>query len=125
MFDPAKISYEELVKLFLEIHDPTQVNRQVPDVGEQYRSEIFYLNEEQKRIAEKVIKILKDKGYMVATKVTKASEFWKAEEYHQDYYDKTGGSPSCHIYTKRFLLIKCEKNFTGCNRSYFLECNHE
>jgi peptide methionine sulfoxide reductase msrA/msrB len=102
LFDPDIISYEELVKLFFEIHDPTQVNRQGPDIGEQYRSEIFYLNDEQKVIAEKCIRILKDKGYKIVTKVTKASKFWKAEEYHQDYYNKTGGSPYCHRYTKRF-----------------------
>lgn len=102
VFDPDIISYEELVKLFFEIHDPTQVNRQGPDIGEQYRSEIFYLNDEQKVIAEKWIRILKDKGYKIATKVTTGSTFWKAEEYHQDYYNKTGGSPYCHRYTKRF-----------------------
>jgi peptide methionine sulfoxide reductase msrA/msrB len=102
VFDPDIISYEELVKLFFEIHDPTQVNRQGPDVGEQYRSEIFYLNDEQKAVVEKLIGILENKGYKIATKVTKASTFWKAEDYHQDYYDKTGGSPYCHRYTKRF-----------------------
>jgi peptide methionine sulfoxide reductase msrA/msrB len=102
VFDPDIISYEELAKLFFEIHDPTQVNRQGPDVGEQYRSEVFYLNDEQKTIAEKLIRILKDKGYKIATKVTKASTFWKAEEYHQDYYNKIGGSPYCHVYIKRF-----------------------
>ncbi|MGQ9551617.1 MAG: bifunctional methionine sulfoxide reductase B/A protein [Candidatus Bathycorpusculaceae bacterium] len=102
LFDPDVISYEELVKLFFEIHDPTQVNRQGPDIGEQYRSEIFYLNNEQKVIAEKLIRILKDKGYKIATKITKASTFWEAEEYHQDYYDKTGRSPYCHQYTRRF-----------------------
>lgn len=102
VFDPDTISYEELAKLFFEIHDPTQVNRQGPDVGEQYRSEIFYLIDKQKAIAEKLIKILKDKGYKVATNVTKASKFWRAEKYHQDYYSKTGGSPYCHTHTARF-----------------------
>ncbi len=102
VYDPEVISYEELAKLFFEIHDPTQVNRQGPDIGEQYRSEIFYLNDEQKAIAEKLIKMLKDKGYKVATKVTKANTFWKAEDYHQDYYNKSGGMPYCHGYTKRF-----------------------
>ena len=102
VFDPDIISYEDLAKLFFEIHDPTQVNRQGLDRGEQYRSEVFYLNDEQKAIAEKLIRILKDKGYKIATKVTEASTFWKAEEHHQDYYNKTGGSPYCHRYTKRF-----------------------
>ncbi|UCH98749.1 MAG: bifunctional methionine sulfoxide reductase B/A protein [Candidatus Aminicenantes bacterium] len=102
IFDPAKISYEELVKLFFETHDPTQVNRQGPDIGEQYRSEIFYLDEQQKETAQKLIDILKTKGYNVATGLTKASDFWKAEDYHQDYYMKKKGTPYCHIYTKRF-----------------------
>lgn len=102
VYDPAVVSYEELAKLFFEIHDPTQVNRQGPDMGEQYRSEIFYLNDEQKAIAEKLIKNLKEKGYRIATKITKANTFWKAEDYHQDYYNKTGKTPYCHFYTKRF-----------------------
>jgi len=88
--------------LFFEIHDPTQVDRQGPDIGEQYRSEIFYLNEEQKTIAEKLIKTLEENGYYVATKVSKASTFWKAENYHQDYYQGKGSLPYCHGYTKRF-----------------------
>jgi len=102
VFDPAKTSYEELAKLYFETHDPSQVNRQGPDVGEQYRSEIFYLDEQQKETAEKLIKILQTKGYKVVTRLTKASEFWKAEDYHQDYYMKKNGSPYCHIYKKKF-----------------------
>ena len=101
-YDPTVTTYEDIAKLFFEIHDPTQVNRQGPDVGEQYRSEIFYLNDEQKKIAEKLIQELKAKGYRVATRLTKAGSFWKAEDYHQDYYRKTGGTPYCHRYTKRF-----------------------
>lgn len=102
VYDPSKVTYEELAKLFFETHDPTQVNRQGPDVGAQYRSEIFYLNEKQKETAEKLIKILEGKGLKVATKLTKASTFWPAEDYHQDYYEKKNGSPYCHLYTKRF-----------------------
>jgi len=102
IFDPSKISYEELAKLFFETHDPTQVNRQGPDIGEQYRSEIFYLDDQQKETAQKVIDILKSKGYKVATRLTKGSRFWKGEDYHQDYYQKKNGTPYCHIYTKRF-----------------------
>ena len=102
IFDPEKISYEDLAKYFFEIHDPTQVNRQGPDVGEQYRSEIFYLNEEQKKTAEKLIGILENKGLEVATRLTPAQPFYKAEKYHQDYYDNKGGVPYCHGYTKRF-----------------------
>jgi peptide methionine sulfoxide reductase msrA/msrB len=102
MYDPDKISYDNLLRLFLEIHDPTQIGGQGPDLGDQYRSEIFYLNEEQKKIAEKNIGILKEKGLKVATVVTKASEFYEAENYHQDYYFKNGKVPYCHAYTKRF-----------------------
>jgi peptide methionine sulfoxide reductase msrA/msrB len=102
IFDPSKVSYETLTRLFFEIHDPTQVNRQGPDIGDQYRSEIFYLNDEQKKIAENLIAILKSKGYKVATRVTKATTFWPAEDYHQDYYDHKGTLPYCHGYTKRF-----------------------
>jgi peptide methionine sulfoxide reductase msrA/msrB len=101
-FEPSKVSYEELAKLFFEIHDPTQVNRQGPDIGLQYRSEVFYLNDEQKKIAENLISILKSKGYNVATKVTKATTFWPAEDYHQDYYEHKGTLPYCHSYTKKF-----------------------
>ncbi len=101
-FDPEKVSYEELVKLFFEIHDFTQINRQGPDSGEQYRSVIFYINNEQKETAKKVTKILIDKDYEVATAIVEATKFWEAEEYHQDYYNKTGGDPYCHIYKKIF-----------------------
>jgi peptide methionine sulfoxide reductase msrA/msrB len=101
-FDPQKTSYEKLARLFFEIHDPTQVDRQGPDIGEQYRSEVFYMNDEQKEITEKLIQILNDKGYKVATKITKASKFWAAEDYHQDYYLDRGSLPYCHGYTKRF-----------------------
>ncbi|MCB2221746.1 MAG: bifunctional methionine sulfoxide reductase B/A protein [Bacteroidetes bacterium] len=101
-YDPAKTTYEELAKLFFEIHDPTQVNRQGPDIGEQYRSEVFYLNEEQKAIAEKLIAQLESKGYKIATKVTEATTFYPAENYHQDYYERKGSLPYCHGYTKRF-----------------------
>ncbi len=101
-YDPSVTSYEEVTRLFFEIHDPTQVDRQGSDVGSQYRSEIFYFNDRQKAIAERLIQEMISKGYKVVTKVTKATEFWKAEEYHQDYYAKTGNLPYCHQYTKRF-----------------------
>lgn len=102
LFKSGETTYEELAKLFFEIHDPTQVNRQGPDIGEQYRSEVFYLNEKQKEEAENLIGILKGKGLQVATKVTKAGIFWKAEDYHQQYYNNNGHKPYCHGYTKRF-----------------------
>jgi peptide methionine sulfoxide reductase msrA/msrB len=101
-FDPAQTSYEELAKLFFEIHDPTQVDRQGPDVGEQYRSVIFYTDEEQKATAESLIETLQSKGYQIATQLEPAGDFWEAEDYHQDYYEKKGSQPYCHVYTKRF-----------------------
>lgn len=102
IYDPAKTDYETLARLFFETHDPTQVNRQGPDVGTQYRSGIFYLNEEQKATAEKLIGLLEDKGLDVATEVTEATTFWPAENYHQQYYDQTGKQPYCHIYRPLF-----------------------
>jgi peptide methionine sulfoxide reductase msrA/msrB len=101
-FDPALVSYETLAKLFFEIHDPTELNRQGPDIGTQYRSSVFYTNEEQKKMAEKLIGELKAKGYKVVTTVEHAETFWEAEEYHQDYYERNGHQPYCHIYQKRF-----------------------
>lgn len=101
-FDPSKTDYETLTKLFFETHDPTQVNRQGPDIGDQYRTEIFYLNEEQQVIAEKLKQQLIDGGLKVATKVTKATTFWEGEDYHEHYYSNKGGTPYCHAYTKRF-----------------------
>jgi peptide methionine sulfoxide reductase msrA/msrB len=102
VFDPAITSYETLARLFFEIHDPTQVNRQGPDAGEQYRSEVFYISDAQRETTEKLIGILRSNGYKVATRVTPASDFWPAETYHQDYYGRKGGIPYCHGYTKRF-----------------------
>lgn len=101
-YDPEKTSYEEMAKLFFETHDPTQVDRQGPDHGYQYRSMVFYTNDDEKAVAEKLIKQLEDKGLDVATEVTKAEKFWPAEDYHQQYYDKKNGTPYCHAYTKRF-----------------------
>lgn len=101
-FDPEKTTYETLAKLFFEIHDPTQANGQGPDIGEQYLSVVFYANDAQKQTAEKLIQILKDKGYNVVTELRPASTFWPAEDYHQDYYAKKNGTPYCHAYKKRF-----------------------
>lgn len=101
-FDPSKTDFETLARLFFEIHDPTQMDRQGPDVGDQYRSAVFYVDDEQKQITEKLIGILKDKGYDVVTQVAMADHFWPAEEYHQDYYKNNGHQPYCHAYHKRF-----------------------
>ncbi|MFO7721617.1 MAG: bifunctional methionine sulfoxide reductase B/A protein [Bacteroidales bacterium] len=102
VFDPNVVSYRELAILFFEIHDFTQVNRQGPDIGEQYRSEIFYLDEKQKVIIGELMAVLTDKGYKVATRLTRASRFWDAEGYHQRYYERTGSKPYCHAYRKVF-----------------------
>ena len=90
-FDPTLISYEELLKVFFSIHDSTQLNRQGPDIGRQYRSAIFYYNDEQKMAAEKIVKELESThrlGKSIATEIVPASKFNKAEEYHQQYYEK-------------------------------------
>jgi methionine-S-sulfoxide reductase len=91
-----------LARLFFETHDFTQLNRQGPDVGRQYRSAVFYLNDEQKEIASKLMSILRKKGFDVKTELTKASKFWPAELYHQNYYKKNGKTPYCHIYRRIF-----------------------
>ncbi len=107
IYDPQKLSYEKLAQYFFEIHDPIQSNGQGPDIGSQYLSVIFYYDKNQKNTAEKLIKILeekynKDKSYTISTKILPVSIFWPAEIYHQDYYQKTGKSPYCHVYTKKF-----------------------
>lgn len=90
-FDPSKVSYKQLLELFWKIHDPTQVNRQGPDVGSQYRSVIFYQNANQKKSAEVSLKKeQKRHAKPIATKLVKASKFWPAEEYHQRYHEKHG-----------------------------------
>jgi peptide methionine sulfoxide reductase msrA/msrB len=102
IFDPKKLDEETLIKYFFEIHDFTQENGQGPDIGEQYKSAIFYTNDHQKKISEKLIQALK-KRYDVVTQLKKASDFWVAEDYHQQYYEKTGKTPYCHV---RFKLLK-------------------
>lgn len=101
-YDTTATSYEELVKLFFETHDFTQTNGQGPDIGPQYLSCIFYSSEEEKAIALKYIRLLESKGYRVATMLKPASEFWKAEDYHQQYYQHKGTTPYCHKYQKIF-----------------------
>lgn len=101
-FDPKQVSYESLCKLFFEIHDPAQTDGVGPDLGPQYRSCIFYRNEQQKETAERVIQILRDKGYEVNTLLLPEEPFYIGEAYHQRYYEKTGGDPYCHVRTKKF-----------------------
>ena len=102
VFDPGLTTFEEVAKLFFEIHDPTEWNHQGPDWGEQYRSAVFFRNESQKMITEKLIRELKEKGFQVVTEVKPATTFWIAENYHQEYYDHKGSTPYCHGYVKRF-----------------------
>jgi len=102
VYDPQKISYETIARNFFEIHDFTQTDGQGPDIGPQYLSVIFYSDSDEKRVAEKLINILERKGYKVATKVKKASTFYPAEAYHQDYYQRHAKVPYCHSYHKVF-----------------------
>jgi peptide methionine sulfoxide reductase msrA/msrB len=102
VFDPAVTSYDNLVKLFFEIHDFSQEDGQGPDIGEQYRSAVFYGNEDQKKTAEKVVDDLEKMGHRVATRVQPAKPFYKAEARHQDYYSRNGKTPYCHIRKKVF-----------------------
>ncbi len=92
-YDPAKVSYDELLKVFWEIHNPTTMNRQGPDIGTQYRSVIFSHNSEQKAAAEASKEMLQRNEHYknpIVTEITPASEFYKAEEYHQQYFEKHG-----------------------------------
>jgi len=101
-YDTKRVNYEELAKFFFEIHDPTQPNGQGPDIGEQYKSVLFCSNGEKMKIGEKLIKILKERGYNVVTKLLPVTKFYRAEGYNQDYYKKHKKKPYCHIYKKRF-----------------------
>jgi peptide-methionine (S)-S-oxide reductase len=99
IYDPAAVSYEDLLEIFWKIHDPTTLNRQGPDRGTQYRSVIFYHTPEQEAQARASINKLKQSGKYkreIVTAIEPASQFWKAEEYHQQYYEKTGRS-SCRF----------------------------
>ena len=99
-YDPAVVSYEELLEAFFEMHDPTQVNRQGPDVGDQYRSVIFFHTAEQQRAAERAKTELDASGRLtrpIATLIEPAPTFWRAEEYHQRYIEKRGGHGGCAV----------------------------
>lgn len=96
-FDTKKVSYETLVKHFFRMHDPTQLNRQGPDVGENYRSAIFYVTDEQKEVAEKVLAETQAKlKEAIVTEITPAGPFYEAEAYHQKYTERTGRG-MCHV----------------------------
>jgi methionine-S-sulfoxide reductase len=104
VFDPGVVSYEQLLEVFWAMHDPTQVDRQGPDVGDQYRSAIFVHSDEQRAIAE-ASKAGAQERYdrPIATQIVPAGTFWTAEEYHQRYYDKNGHEPYCHVVPWRTL----------------------
>ncbi len=97
-FDPQKVSYEILVRQFFRMHDPTQMNRQGPDIGDQYRTAIFYQDDKQKNAAQKAIDELNKNKFdgKIVTTLELANQFWPAEDYHQKYTEKTGRG-ACHI----------------------------
>jgi len=97
-FDPSVISFKDILRVFFSVHDPTTMNRQGADVGTQYRSAIFYHNDEQKRAAEEVIKEITDEGVYdapIVTEVTAFAKFWPAEDYHQEYFANNPNVPYC------------------------------
>jgi peptide-methionine (S)-S-oxide reductase len=99
-YDPSRVSYEQLLDLFWEMHDPTTLNRQGPDVGSQYRSAIFFYDEEQRAAAEASKSRLAQAGKFkrpIVTEIVPATEFYRAEEYHQRYYERTGIEPHCGL----------------------------
>ncbi|MNK30307.1 Peptide methionine sulfoxide reductase MsrA [compost metagenome] len=107
-YDPSKIKYDELLQVFWKSHDPTTLNRQGADIGTQYRSVIFYHNDEQRKTAENYKKELNDaKAFNkpIVTEITKATPFYVAENYHQDYFNKNGSEPYCRL----VILPKMEK----------------
>ncbi len=99
-FDPAKVSYAELLDAFWSVHDPTTMNRQGPDVGTQYRSAIFYENAEQERIARASLQEVEDSKIFrrpIVTQLFPATKFYSAEDYHQQYFEKQGTAAACHV----------------------------
>jgi peptide methionine sulfoxide reductase msrA/msrB len=100
VFDPRRVTYEEVLRYFFRLHDPTTRNRQHNDVGTQYRSAVFVRDDEQRRVAERVLREIDQSGVFarpVVTEVTDAGAFWAAEEYHQDYLEKNPGGYMCHV----------------------------
>jgi peptide-methionine (S)-S-oxide reductase len=100
VYDPTVLSYEELLEAFWQSHDPTQLNRQGNDIGTQYRSVIFYHNEEQHKLAEKYKKLLNESGAYeseIVTEISALTEFYKAEEDHQNYFNENGSQPYCRF----------------------------
>jgi methionine-S-sulfoxide reductase len=107
IFDPKIISYQKILKYFFSIHDPTQLNRQQNDIGSQYASIIFYLNNQQQQIAESIIKEANDKNIFdkpIATKLHQAKKFYPAEDYHQDYLKMNPNGYNCHYQRKNWIF---------------------
>ncbi|MBD3277182.1 MAG: bifunctional methionine sulfoxide reductase B/A protein [Candidatus Aegiribacteria sp.] len=102
IFDNSLVTFEELARLFFEIHDPTTPDRQGVDVGSQYRSAVFYTTDDQLETLQQLKDELRDNGYDPVTQLQPLDQFWPAEDYHQDYYSKSGGSSMCHVRTDRF-----------------------
>jgi methionine-S-sulfoxide reductase len=99
-FDPKQTTYETLTREFFGLHNPTQGNRQGPDVGTNYRSAVYYFDDHQENVARKVrdeLQETKFKGRPITTEIAKAGQFWMAEDYHQQYYEKRGIAPACAI----------------------------
>ena len=99
-YDPARVSFEQLLEVFWQIHDPTTLNRQGPDFGTQYRSIVFYSDEHERKVAEESKRRLDESGKLgrpVVTQIVPAAEFYRAEEYHQRYYERMGIAPTCGI----------------------------
>ncbi len=101
-YDPDKVSYEAIAKRFYEIHDPTQANGQGPDIGAQYLSAVFVANDEERAVNEALISRLRERGYEVVTEIKPVTEFYDAEDYHQDYYVRHEKKPYCHGFVDRF-----------------------
>lgn len=100
-YNPKIITYKKLLELFFKCHDPTTLNRQGPDWGEQYQSVIFYNGEEERREVEEYREKYEEEiSKKVVTQIRRVMDFYRAEEYHQDYYGKKGGTPYCHIIPK-------------------------
>lgn len=100
-YDPARVTFAQLVEVFWQIHDPTTLNRQGPDFGTQYRSVIFYSDEDERKAAEESKRRLDESGQLgrpVVTQIVPAAEFYRAEEYHQRYYERMGIAPTCGIH---------------------------
>ncbi|MBL4637180.1 MAG: peptide-methionine (S)-S-oxide reductase MsrA [Kofleriaceae bacterium] len=102
VYDNTKISYRDITKRFFEIHDPTQIDGQGPDLGAQYLSAVFYASLDEKNQAQALIDLLTARDFKIATELKEVAKFWPAEDYHQNYYQKSGKQPYCHLPVNRF-----------------------